>query len=63
MKVLVFKSNEFELNELEAKTDQELMALCQTNPDFTEVYLDEKSFQKAFNDYFISDEDYIFFVE
>lgn len=63
MKALLFNSWDYEYDTLEKMTGEQLESLCQENPDNTRMYPDLKSFQDAFNDYEVSDEDFLFFVE
>ena len=63
MKVLVFPASDFDLKDLEQMSDSQLYHLCESHRWGCESYCNEKEFQDAFNNGYVSDESFIFFID
>jgi len=64
MKVLVFPSDNFDLTVISEMTDEQKLDLAYSSYSDGVVWYDnERDFQEAFNNGYISDQTFIFFVE
>ena len=62
MKVITFPSDDFNVEELNRLNDTELYRICETHRYECFLYDSVKDFQEAFNNGYISDEWFIFFI-
>lgn len=64
MKVLVFPSDNFDLKTINEMTDEQKCDLAGSSyNDGVAWYDNERKFQEAFNNGYVSDQTFIFFVE